>query len=133
MKDILLEVFVVHFADVIALFLVTVVVALIGKLMGVLKTKLTSEQLEHIKKWAKILVESAQRLEESGGLNNTTKKELVMNQLMELVESSKFKFTEAQIDAIRRAAVVSMENLSMQMDVILDDFLSDVQEEADIN
>lgn len=70
------------------------------------------QQFDVVMQWAKILVESAQRLDASGKLQeviNMTKKEYVMDKLMEQIKALGYNFTEEQLDEIRRSAVLLLE------------------------
>lgn len=70
------------------------------------------DQLNVVMKWAKIFVDSAQRLDNSGKLSeivNMTKKEYVMDKLMAQIKSLGYEFTEDQLDEIRRSTVLILE------------------------
>lgn len=70
------------------------------------------DQLNIVMQWAKIFVESAQRLDATGKLGeiaNMTKKEYVMDKLMEQIKNLGYAFTEEQLDEIRRSAVLILE------------------------
>lgn len=76
------------------------------------KTMTTKEQLEIVKQWAIVLVDSAQRLDKSGKLaelTNLTKKEYVMEKLMEKIADLHYDFTEDQLDQIRRSVVYALD------------------------
>mgnify|MGYP004673818367 FL=1 len=59
--------------------------------------------------WAEVFVASAQRLDRSGKLNDLTKKEYVMEKLMEKIKELNYDFTEEQLDNIRRSVVYALE------------------------
>lgn len=86
------------------------------KLLPYLRSKLSQSDLNNIEKqlgivmdWAEVFVASAQRLDRSGKLNDLTKKEYVMEKLMEKIKELNYNFTEEQLDNIRRSVVYALE------------------------
>lgn len=87
---------------------------------------ITAKQLDDVKEWIAILVDSAYRLDKSGKLQNITKKEYVTEKIIEYVSKSDYKFTEEQLDDIRRAAVVALE----QTEIAISDIANRLEEEV---
>lgn len=93
------------------------------------KALTTKEQLEIVKQWTQVFVDSAQRLDKSGKLaelTNLTKKEYVMDKLMEKIGELDYKFTEDQLDQIRRSVVYALD----QAEALLDQTKQDIEEAA---
>ena len=99
------------------------------KILPFLRNSADDSQMKVIKMWAEFLVESAERLEISGKINDVTKKEYVMNKLMEIVDESGYNFTEEQLDDIRRAAVIIYENTYKMAELTVDALLDGVENE----
>lgn len=99
----------------------------IRKFLPSLKSSLDDNQLKIIRQWAEFLVESAERLEISNKLSEVTKKEYVMDKLMELVSENGYDFTEDQLDDIRRAAVIIYENTYKMAELTVDTLLEEVK------
>ncbi|MEY8365732.1 phage holin, LLH family [Anaerovoracaceae bacterium 41-7] len=111
MKEIFIDAFISYLPELIGLFFLVLSSIVTKKVLPLVKIKLSQSQLEEISVWTEVLVESAQRLDKSGKLNGITKKEYVMQRLMEHVESLNYNFTDAQLDDIRRSAVLALENI----------------------
>jgi len=93
------------------------------------KVLTTKEQLEIVKQWTQVFVDSAQRLDKSGKLaelTNLTKKEYVMKKLMDKIGELGYKFTEDQLDQIRRAAVYALD----QAEALFDQTKQNIEEAA---
>lgn len=88
--------------------------------------EITSKQLEDVKEWIAILVDSAYRLDKSGKLQNITKKEYVTEKIIEYVAKSNYNFTDDQLDDIRRAAVVALE----QTEAAIGDIINRIEDEV---
>lgn len=88
--------------------------------------EITSKQLEDVKEWIAILVDSAYRLDKSGKLQNITKKEYVTEKIIEYVAKSNYNFTDDQLDDIRRAAVVALE----QTEAAIGDIVNRIEDEV---
>lgn len=88
--------------------------------------EITAKQLNDVKEWIAILVDSAYRLDRSGKLQNITKKEYVTEKIIEYVSKSDYNFTEDQLDDIRRAAVVTLE----QTEAAIGDIVNRIEDEV---
>ena len=88
--------------------------------------EITSKQLEDVNEWIAILVDSAYRLDKSGKLQNITKKEYVTKKIIEYVAKSNYNFTDDQLDDIRRAAVVALE----QTEAAIGDIVNRIEDEV---
>lgn len=88
--------------------------------------EITSKQLEDVKEWIAILVDSAYRLDKSGKLQNITKKEYVTEKIIEYVAKSNYNLTDDQLDDIRRAAVVALE----QTEAAIGDIINRIEDEV---
>lgn len=111
----------------IASLVMTIAVAVFSiKFLPFLKNSSEDSQIKIIKQWAEFLVESAERLGLSNKIGDLTKKEYVMNKLMDIVEKNGYVFTEDQLDDIRRAAVIVYENTYKMADLTIDTLLDGV-------
>ena len=99
------------------------------KLLPLLKSGVDDNQIKVIKQWAEFLVESAERWEISNKINNVSKKDYVMNKLMDIVKKNGYCFTEDQLDDIRRAAVIIYENTYNMAKITVDALLDGVGNE----
>lgn len=91
------------------------------------KAKTIQQQLETVIEWAKIFVDSAQRLDTSGKLaqiTNLTKKDYVMEKLMAKISELNYNFTEEQLDEIRRSVVYALN----QTEALIEQTYEDVTE-----
>ena len=80
------------------------------------KAKTIQQELETVIEWAKIFVDSAQRLDMSGTLTDITnlnKKDYVMKKLMSKISELNYSFTEEQLDEIRRSVVYALDQTEM--------------------
>ena len=110
MKEIIIDVFIANLPQIIdALFLILAYIVT-RKLIPLIKTKIDENKLNDILHWCQVFVESAQRLDKSGKLEGLSKKEYVMNELNNYIANKGYQFTDEQLQNIRRAAVLTLEN-----------------------
>ena len=106
-------------------FIFTVITGVISKnVIPVLTTTKNAKMLSEVIEFAKVLVDSAQRLDKTGKLIEVTKKDYVMQQLNDYIEEKGYKFTEEQINNIRRAAVLALE----QTEAIINDTIRKIDD-----
>ena len=110
MKEILIDTLINALPELVAIFMGVLAAVVSRWLIPLIKDNTTKNQLEAIDIFVTALVQSAQRLDKTGKLENITKKDYVMNKLNEFIAQNKYKFTEDQLDDIRRAAVLALEN-----------------------
>lgn len=125
MKDIIIDTCIGYLPQFVELVLTVVAIVVTKKLIPLIKTKINHSQMNEIAEWTEVLVESAQRLDKSGKLENMTKKEYVMEKLMAHVEELGYDFTDSQLDDIRRAAVLALENIEMMANSSKDQLLAE--------
>lgn len=111
--------------EIATLIMAIVLIIFTKKIVPILKNDLDEKQIKIIRQWAKFLVESAERLEISDKLNEVSKKEYVMNKLMEIVAENGYQFTEDQLNDIRRAAVIIYENTYKMAEITIDTLLDE--------
>lgn len=114
--------------------IVSIIIALLGaivtrKIVPLITTTKNAKRLSEVIAFAQVLVDSAYRLDKSGKLLEATKKEYVMEQLDAYIVEKGYKFTPEQLDNIRRAAVVALE----QTEQIVSDVIEKVEETATEN
>ena len=110
-------------------FIFTVITGIMtNKVIPVLTTTKNAKMLAEVIEFAKILVDSAQRLDKTGKLLEITKKDYVMQQLNDYIEEKGYEFTEEQLDNIRRAAVLALE----QTEAIVNDAMQQIDEAAKV-
>ena len=110
MKEIIIDVFIANLPQIVdALFLILAYIVT-RKLIPLIKTKIDENKLNDILHWCQVFVESAQRLDKSGKLEGLSKKEYVMNELNNYIANKGYQFTDEQLQNIRRAAVLTLEN-----------------------
>ena len=97
-----------------------------NKVIPTLTTTKNAKMLSEVIEFAKILVDSAQRLDKTGKLVESTKKDYVMQQLNNYIEEKGYVFTEEQLDNIRRAAVLALE----QTEALINDTIQKIDEAA---
>lgn len=102
------------------------IIPLINTRLDKANVEITKEQLADIQEWVQIFVNSAQRLDKAGNLNGITKKEYAMNKIMVYVEQSGYKFTDDQLDDIRRSAVYLLE----QTEAVIKDAANEIVKEV---
>ena len=108
-------------------FVFTIITGVVSKnAIPVLTTTKNAKMLAEVIEFAKVLVESAQRLDKTGKLIEITKKDYVMQQLNDYIEEKGYEFTEEQLDNIRRAAVLALE----QTEAIVNDTIQKIEEVA---
>lgn len=125
MKDIIINSFIEYLPELIGLVFTVLSLIVTKKVIPLLKTKISQSQMEEIAEWTKVLVESAQRLDKSGKLENITKKEYVMEKLMAHVKDLGYAFSDDQLDDIRRAAVLALENVEKLADTTKEELLAE--------
>lgn len=125
MKEILINSLVEYLPELIGLIFTILSLVVTKKIVPLLKTKISKSQMEEIAEWTKVLVESAQRLDKSGKLENITKKEYVMKKLMAHVSDLGYDFSDDQLDDIRRSAVLALENVEKLADTTKEELLND--------
>ena len=99
-----------------------------NKVIPTLTTTKNAKMLSEVIEFAKVLVDSAQRLDKTGKLIDVTKKDYVMQQLNDYIEEKGYKFTEEQLDNIRRSAVLALE----QTEAIINDAMTQIDEAAKV-
>ena len=108
-------------------FIFTIITGVVSKkAIPVLTTTKNAKMLTEVIEFAKVLVDSAQRLDKTGKLIEVTKKDYVMQQLNDYIKEKGYKFTEEQLDNIRRAAVLALE----QTEIIVNDAMQQIDEAA---
>ena len=124
MREVFIDAIIANLPEIISIFFAVLGAIITKKIIPVLTTANNAQKLNEVIQIAEILVESAYRLDKSGRLENITKKEYVMSELDKYIEEKKYRFTESQLDNIRRAAVVALE----QTEVIISDTISKIEE-----
>ena len=125
MKEILVNSLIEYLPELIGLVFTILSLVVTKKIIPLVKTKISSSQMAEIAEWTKVLVESAQRLDKSGKLENVTKKEYVMEKLMAHVKDLGYDFTDDQLDDIRRSAVLALENVEKLADTTKEELLTE--------
>ena len=96
------------------------------------KAKTIQQQLETVIEWAKIFVDSAQRLDTSGKLaqiTNLTKKDYVMEKLMAKISELNYSFTKEQLDEIRRSVVYALNQTEALIEQTYEDVTETIENE----
>lgn len=126
MKEILID-SVIQYLPYFIGFVFTVITGIVTKkFIPVLTTTKNAKMLSEVVEFAKVLVESAQRLDKTGKLVEVTKKDYVMQQLNDYIDEKGYEFTEEQLDNIRRAAVLALE----RTEAIINDAMQQIDEAA---
>ena len=112
--------------DIVRLFIAIVVAIVTKKVFPLITTTKNAKMLNEVIQFAQVLVESAQRLDNTGKLLEMTKKDYVMEKLDEYIEEKGYDFTEEQIDNIRRSAVYALE----QAEQIIIDAIEGIEDAA---
>lgn len=120
-----------YLPDLLRVFFMIVAAIITRKVVPVLTTANNAKKLQEIINFATVLVESAQRLDRTGKLVELTKKEYVMQQLHNYINEKGYKFTEEQLDNIRRAAVLLLEQTE-QIVVDVVDQIKDAATETEV-
>lgn len=115
-----------YLPDLLKVFFAIITAIITKKVVPVLTTAKNAKRLKEIIDLAKVLVDSAQRLDKAGKLVEITKKDYVMQQLYDYIEEKGYDFTEEQLDNIRRAAVFALE----QTEQILTDTMDQIEDAA---
>ena len=110
MKEIITDVFVANLPQIVDTLFLILAYIVTRKLIPLIKTKIDENKLNDILHWCQVFVESAQRLDKSGKLEGLSKKEYVMNELNNYIANKGYQFTDEQLQNIRRAAVLTLEN-----------------------
>lgn len=110
MKEIITDVFIANLPQIVETLFLIITFIVTKKILPLIKVKIDENKLNEILSWCEIFVESAQRLEKSGKLEGLSKKEYVMNELNNYIANKNYKFTDEQLQNIRRAAVLTLEN-----------------------
>jgi hypothetical protein len=124
MKEIIIDSILQYLPYLIGLIFTIITGVVSKKVIPVLTTTKNAKMLVEVIEFAKILVDSAQRLDKTGKLIEVTKKDYVMQQLNDYIEEKGYKFTEEQLDNIRRAAVLALE----QTEAIINDAMQQIDE-----
>lgn len=110
MKEIIIDVFIANLPQIVDTLFLILAYIVTRKLIPLIKTKIDENKLNDILHWCQVFVESAQRLDKSGKLEGLSKKEYVMNELNNYIANKGYQFTDEQLQNIRRAAVLTLEN-----------------------
>ena len=110
MKEIIIDVFIANLPQIVDVLFLILAYIVTRKLIPLIKTKIDENKLNDILHWCQVFVESAQRLDKSGKLEGLSKKEYVMNELNNYIANKGYQFTDEQLQNIRRAAVLTLEN-----------------------
>lgn len=130
MKEIITDVFIANLPQIVdALFLILAYIVT-RKIIPLIKTKIDENKLNEILHWCQVFVESAQRLDKSGKLEGLSKKEYVMNELNNYITNKGYQFTDEQLQNIRRAAVLTLENTEALINQSKTDLKGDTNEKA---
>lgn len=120
------NIFLEYLPDLLKVFFAIITAIITKKVVPVLTTAKNAKRLQEIIEFSKVLVDSAQRLDRAGKLAEITKKEYVMQELNGYITEKGYKFTEEQLDNIRRSAVFALE----QTEQILVDTMNQIEEAA---
>ena len=120
------NIFLEYLPDLVKVFFAIITAIITKKVVPVLTTAKNAKRLQEIIEFSKVLVDSAQRLDRAGKLAEITKKEYVMQELKSYITEKGYKFTEEQLDNIRRSAVFAFE----QTEQILIDTMGQIEEAA---
>ena len=130
MKEIITDVFIANLPQIVdALFLILAYIVT-RKIIPLIKTKIDENKLNEILHWCQVFVESAQRLDKSGKLEGLSKKEYVMNELNNYITNKGYQFTDEQLQNIRRAAVLTLENTEALINQAKTDLKGDTNEKV---
>lgn len=130
MKEIITDVFIANLPQIVdALFLILAYIVT-RKIIPLIKTKIDENKLNEILHWCQVFVESAQRLDKSGKLEGLSKKEYVMNELNNYITNKGYQFTDEQLQNIRRAAVLTLENTEALINQVKTDLKGDINEKV---
>lgn len=120
------NIFLEYLPDLLKVFFAIITAIITKKVVPVFTTAKNAKRLQEIIEFSKVLVDSAQRLDRTGKLAEITKKEYVMQELNSYITEKGYKFTDEQLDNIRRSAVFALE----QTEQILIDTMGQIEEAA---
>jgi len=126
MKEIFVDVILANLPEITYLIFALLSAIVTKKILPLITTAKNAKRLGEVISYAQVLVDSAYRLDKAGKLLEATKKEYVMEQLDAYIVEKGYKFTPEQLDNIRRAAVVALE----QTEQIVADVIEKVEETA---
>ena len=130
MKEIIIDVFIANLPQIVDVLFLILAYIVTRKLIPLIKTKIDENKLNDILHWCQVFVESAQRLDKSGKLEGLSKKEYVMNELNNYITNKGYQFTDEQLQNIRRAAVLTLENTEALINQAKTDLKGDTNEKV---
>ena len=130
MKEIIIDVFIANLPQIVDVLFLILAYIVTRKLIPLIKTKIDENKLNEILHWCQVFVESAQRLDKSGKLEGLSKKEYVMNELNNYITNKGYQFTDEQLQNIRRAAVLTLENTEALINQAKTDLKGDTNEKV---
>ena len=130
MKEIIIDVFIANLPQIVDVLFLILAYIVTRKLIPLIKTKIDENKLNDILHWCQVFVESAQRLDKSGKLEGLSKKEYVMNELNNYIANKGYQFTDEQLQNIRRAAVLTLENTEALINQAKTDLKGDINEKV---
>ena len=130
MKEIIIDVFIANLPQIVDVLFLILAYIVTRKLIPLIKTKIDENKLNEILHWCQVFVESAQRLDKSGKLEGLSKKEYVMNELNNYIANKGYQFTDEQLQNIRRAAVLTLENTEALINQATIDLKGDTNEKV---
>lgn len=130
MKEIIIDVFIANLPQIVDVLFLILAYIVTRKLIPLIKTKIDENKLNDILHWCQVFVESAQRLDKSGKLEGLSKKEYVMNELNNYIANKGYQFTDEQLQNIRRAAVLTLENTEALINQATIDLKGDTNEKV---
>ena len=130
MKEIITDVFIANLPQIVDVLFLILAYIVTRKLIPLIKTKIDENKLNDILHWCQVFVESAQRLDKSGKLEGLSKKEYVMNELNNYITNKGYQFTDEQLQNIRRAAVLTLENTEALINQAKTDLKGDINEKV---
>ena len=130
MKEIIIDVFIANLPQIVDVLFLILAYIVTRKLIPLIKTKIDENKLNDILHWCQVFVESAQRLDKSGKLEGLSKKEYVMNELNNYIANKGYQFTDEQLQNIRRAAVLTLENTEALINQAKTDLKGDTNEKV---
>ena len=130
MKEIIIDVFIANLPQIVDVLFLILAYIVTRKLIPLIKTKIDENKLNDILHWCQVFVESAQRLDKSGKLEGLSKKEYVMNELNNYITNKGYQFTDEQLQNIRRAAVLTLENTEALINQAKTDLKGDINEKV---
>ena len=126
MKEIFVDVILANLPEIPYIIFALLSAIVTKKILPLITTAKNAKRLGEVISYAQVLVDSAYRLDKAGKLVEITKKEYVMEQLNIYIIDKGYQFTPEQLDNIRRAAVVALE----QTEQIVTDVIEKAEETA---